>query len=106
VRLDKDEQGRAAMLHKLEVAHDLALADVLADARTNAPKRTGQFASSLQARRTGANGGLTSGLAQAGAVERGANVGPRRGPHMRGSHVMVDAGRKWPDRMTARLRGA
>jgi hypothetical protein len=47
---------------------------------------------------------LTSPLARAGAVEFGANVGPRRGPHMGGAFTTSRAVDKYPLHMAERLR--
>jgi len=104
VRYDPNPAGINALLDGLDRAHDAALEDIRQEAAANAPKQTGEFAASIQASRSGEHGSLYTGLPQGGAVERGANVGARKGPHMTGSHVMADAGAHFPDKMYARLR--
>lgn len=75
----------AVIQRRVERAHRAALEDVARIAAAQAPRRTGEYAGSIHAYPgEGATGRVGSPLARAGAVERGANVGPRRGPHMRG----------------------
>src|SRR5688572_29008167 len=69
---------------RAEVAHEAGLRRVAEISRTRAPRRTVEYAGSITFTADGLNGQVGSRLPQAGAVERGANVGPRRGPHMRG----------------------
>jgi hypothetical protein len=100
-----DEAGRSRLRAGLERAHDQALERTRARAVGDAPRRTGEFAASLQTHRSGTVGSVYSDLPQAGAVERGANVGPRRGPHMAGAHVIARAGEHFPEHMAEALRG-
>lgn len=93
------------MAARLEEAHDRALERTRQQAVATAPRRSGEYAASLQQQRTGTKGAIYSALPQAGAVERGANVGPRRGPHMRGSHTIARAGEQFPQHMSEALRG-
>jgi hypothetical protein len=78
--------GATALLErKVAAANAGALEDVAGAARQAARRRTGEYAGSIRAVADGTSGGsVGSPLPQAGAVERGANVGPRRGPHMSG----------------------
>lgn len=71
-------------------ANAAGLEAVASTAQGRARRRTGEYAASIRASSGGPVGDRMIGhvgspLPQAGAVERGANVGPRRGPHMRGS---------------------
>lgn len=104
--------GSAALGRRARAAHEAALQAVAQGARTRARRRTGEYAGSIRAtvppgtlgdRFTGSVG---SPLPQAGAVERGANVGPRKGPHMRGQPSIRPAavalyGRAFAARMRA-----
>lgn len=88
------------------------LPDLVADARREAQShsRTGEYAASLRHGRVAGFGDrfrarIGSPLVQAGAVERGADVGPRKGPHMRGLNILVTAMESYPDRLANRLRG-
>jgi hypothetical protein len=73
-----------AIERRIEAAHAAGLEAVAEAARGRAPHRSGEYAASIKASAEGLSGHVRSPLPQAGAVERGANVGPRRGPHMRG----------------------
>lgn len=99
-----DQAGRQAIHDAQDRAHDIALEKSRQQAVAEAPKRTGEFAAHIQSARFGQQGGLFNDLPQAGAVERGANVGPRRGPHMKGSHVIARAGEAWGDHFLEALR--
>src|SRR5215212_3670288 len=81
--------GVGAFMRQSRAAHSAALEAVANAARARAPKRSGEYAASIRATEgiglgTHLTGSVGSHLPQAGAVERGANVGARRGPHMRG----------------------
>lgn len=96
-------------LHRqLDEAARGGLEDTRADAAAEAPRLTGEYASNFQSTYNpeDGTGAVYNPLPQAGAVERGANVGPRRGPHMAGSHTLRTVGPRWLDHTTRRLRGA
>lgn len=91
-----------------EGAEDAA-EDLLDAARASAPVLTGEYRDSLQITGIGSLGDtrtfrIGSPLPQARAVEFGANVGHRVGPHMRGVGHLDDAVMQWPRLMTSRLR--
>lgn len=89
-----------------------AAGDTLQIARAEASRhsRTGQHAASLRMSSVSGAGGerqtvrIGSSLEQARAVEIGADVGPRRGPHMQGIRALQTAAGKFPEHMTRRLR--
>lgn len=106
MKLIPDPAARARLHDTIDNAHDRALEATRDEAIANAPRQSGEYAASLQTHRNGEHGAVYSNLPQAGAVERGANVGDRRGPHMAGAHSVRDAGRHFPQHMTEALRGA
>ena len=69
-----------AYVHRSRTATEDALEATANRARATALRRTGEYQASIRA----TSSGVGSPLPQAGAVERGANVGARKGPHMRG----------------------
>ncbi len=105
MKVERNEAGVRALEAGLDRAHRAALEQMAEQARAEAPHRSGEYAASLETTLEGDHGALFSRLPQAGAVERGADVGPRRGPHMAGSHTIVRAGATFADRMTRQLRG-
>lgn len=96
----------APLFGKVERSFEGAADDTLAEARATAPRRSGEYAGSLERRGSGLSSTIGSPLPQAGAVERGADVGPRRGPHMGPVGTLREAGDRFPERMTSRLRGS
>lgn len=96
------------LLDKTERGFEAAVGETLDRAVANAPRRTGEYAASLRrsATETGTvlRARIGSPLPQAGAVELGADVGPRRGPHMEGSLAIRRAIEQYPDAVTRRLR--
>jgi hypothetical protein len=93
------------LFEKAERAHDAAVDDALAHAQATAPRLTGEYADSIEARGEGSSSVIGSPLPQAGAVERGANVGPgRRGPHMGPVGTLSQIGGVYIASMTNHLR--
>lgn len=105
MQLVVDEAARSRMVRGLEEAHDRALERMRQRAQAEAPRRTGEYAANMQVARNERTGALFNPLPQAGAVERGADVGPRRGPHMRGAGTIRRAGAEFPAHMSEALRG-
>lgn len=98
----------APMVRAMGTAHAEALGDAALLARRDAPRRSGRsgrYAASIRAvvEREGLDGALESDVPYAGALERGADVGPRRGPHMKGQAVLSDAARQMPALVARRL---
>lgn len=96
------------LLDKTERGFEAAVDETLERAAGYAPRLSGEYAASLR-RSTTETGPMLraqigSPLPQAGAVERGADVGPRRGPHMRGAFAIGRAIEQYPDAVTRRLR--
>lgn len=102
--------GVPFFLNRTAQAHNRALQTVAARARQRAPRRSGEYAGSIMAHeeldflRSSFRGSVGSNLPQARTVERGANVGARRGPHMRGQPtirpaVLSDFGREFANEM-------
>lgn len=85
-------------------AAQVAFRDVLERRRGDAPRLTGEYASSLELRSHGNEATIGSPLPQAGAVERGANVGARRGPHMGPVGTLSRAGEDFLQAMPRALR--
>ena len=85
-------------------AFDAAVEATLEDRRANAPRATGEYAASLERTGSGLSASIGSRLPQASTVERGADVGPRRGPHMRAVGTLGEAGDVFIRAMTDRLR--
>jgi hypothetical protein len=107
----KFESHHDVLLRRVEDAHEHSTVRVLDLARANAHKVSGEHGASLRATAPSSDVGrltsrIGSPLPQAGAVERGANVGPRRGPHMKGAHAIERAGEQYPTFMTDELRRA
>ena len=78
-------------VRKVTSAHEAGLQAVASASRQRAPRRTGEYAGSITYSASGLRGQVGSRLPQAGAVERGANVGARVGPHMRGQPTIRPA---------------
>ena len=95
------------VIEHAHAAFAAAAEDVLVDARTGAPHLTGAYAASLALNSAelaaDPTATIASGLRRGPAVEFGANVGTRRGPHMSGSHSVTRAVARFGERMTARL---
>lgn len=83
--------GPRFLQERLEVAHAAALEASAQVARQRAPRRTGEYAGSIDAIVSGLVGRVGSSLVRATAIERGADVGPRRGPHMAGQPTVRPA---------------
>jgi hypothetical protein len=118
----------------IATAHVAAAEDTLRDVKANQARRTGRLADSERLVGSAVVGGrarisIASDVVYADAVERGANArakasvkagtklrkgqsGPvrnrasRKGPHMKGNHVVADNGPGFIEHMTQRLRGA
>ena len=106
----KVESDPRPLLDHVEHSARASIDDVQADAVRTARRRSGRHAAGIQQRVEvlgdridGAVGGT---VPYAGALERGADVGPRRGPHMEGDHAIRDAGDRFLEHMTNRLRSA
>ena len=97
-----------AILDEIVRAGDEAAQETRSSMRV--PRRTGALAASIQvAAGLDADGDLavvaTSSLPYARAVDRGANVGPRPGPHMGGgAHFVGPALDALPDRIAEHVR--
>lgn len=76
--------GERIVLGKVREAFRLALEDVAGHARSRAARRTGEYASTIRAVAGDTTGAVGSDHPATTAIERGADVGARRGPHMRG----------------------
>lgn len=102
------EADDTRLLEHAQRAHDRATDDVLADARMTAPRRTGAYAASLERIDTETPDGVVSRIGsrrpEAPAIENGADVGDRQGPHMAPAGTLARAGRRYPEHMTRRLR--
>jgi hypothetical protein len=99
------------LLAKTDAAFRLATEDTLRDAQAEAARhsRTGEHAASLAVTSPAGSTdqmsvSLGSPLPQARALERGADVGPRRGPHMKGIHAVSAAAERFPEHMTRRMQ--
>lgn len=108
MKVETNQAGVDQLHRQLDDAGARGMEDVRAEIQTRAPRVTGEYAGSFVVT-TSVDGSVShhavaSQLPQAGAVERGADVGPRRGPHMAGSFTVRDAGARWPDHVTRRLR--
>lgn len=103
-QLIPDESGRQALLAAQDRAHDAALERGRRRAAEVAPRRSGEYAAHFQTIRTGQDGAIFNDLPQAMALERGANVGDRRGPHMGGSHTLAAAGEEFNTAFLEELR--
>jgi hypothetical protein len=103
--LEQPSGGAVAFLsEKMRRAHEAASQEIVEIARVRAPRRTSQYAGSLRADVDGLSASIGSPLPQAGAVERGANVGRRRGPHMRGQASVRPAAQQYGHAFTERMR--
>jgi hypothetical protein len=85
-----------------------AMEDRAQAAQAAAPRRSGRYAASIRAevRQAGDQwqGSLSAGVPYAGALEHGANVGPRRGPHMKAEPTIGPAMAGFGDVLAAKLR--
>lgn len=106
MKVEPNAEGVARLHARNDAAAKGGLEDVRDELANQSARRSGEYAGSLRVDYADGHGVLYSPLPQAGAVERGADVGPRRGPHMRGQHLIARLGPTWPAKVTARLRGA
>lgn len=78
---------------RIDRAIEQAFDDWHAEAQAEAPRLTGEYAASLELTRTGKHAAaIGSSLPQAWAIEKGANVGDRRGPHHGPVGTLADVG--------------
>ncbi len=98
------EDDSRKLVERSEQATRAAFDDVLDRRRADAPRLTGQYAASLTMSVDGLRASIGSPLPQAHAVERGADVGPRRGPHMGPVGTLAKAGADFRDAMPRHLR--
>lgn len=101
MRIERNQTGIDSLMRGLDQAASAGRRDVQNEVRARQARRSGRLAGSY----TEDENGVYSGVVYAGAVERGANVGPRRGPHMTGNRRLREAGDKWLDHTTRHLRG-
>lgn len=84
--------GEDAIGERVKEALAEALEKTAEVASANAALRTGEYASTIRAVHDGENGGaIGSDHPGATAIERGADVGRRRGPHMEGQPAIRPA---------------
>ncbi len=96
-KLTVDHSG---LMRREREAMDRSMESFVSDLGMRVPRLTGTYADSLRASTsTDAEGNListiSSPLARGLALEWGAHVGPRPGPHMTGSHAIRDALPVW-----------
>jgi hypothetical protein len=95
----------SAIFRDIERAHDRSVDAVLSEHRSSVPRRSGEYAGSLERSGSGLSAVIGSPLRRAPAMRFGANVGPRRGPH-HGPVDTFDGARAYVERMPRELRSA
>jgi hypothetical protein len=98
----------SALEASLRAGFQATLQDRAKAAQSAAPRRTGRFAASIRANVNpdGLSGSVSADVPYAGALEHGANVGSRRGPHMRAEPSITPAMASFGDVLADKLREA
>jgi hypothetical protein len=96
------------LLADLDAGFRETLEDRARAAQALAPRRSGRYAAGIRATSTssidGPSGAISADVPYAGALEHGADVGDRRGPHMAGQHPIGRAMESFGDVLEQKLK--